>query len=214
MIYVYSDTHFDHEAIIKYCNRLPDWQERFLALHRKIIGPKDTVLFLGDLGFGPCQRMREILDSLTYDSFVAILGNHDKSSKWLLESSVDVVLNQHGQKLHIYDPDYPVDVVMVAKDEDPRPSVYFDKNPVIAISHEPYENITWPYLRGHTHNNPIPWGYDGIPYNLHRGMGRNVSVEAINYTPVPIPFLIGDDAWIRKNYKYYYKHIFDYEAKR
>lgn len=216
MIYVYSDTHFDHKAIITYCHRPPDWQEQFLKDHKRIVGPHDTILFLGDLGFGTPERMRSLLDQLHYARFIAILGNHDKSTQWLLDSSVDVVLNAHGQSMVIQDKDYPVEVVLVARDEDPRAEQACVKEdvPFVAISHEPYENIAWPYLRGHTHNNPVPWDYTEAPYRLHKFLGRNVSVEMINYCPIPIPFLIGDERWIRENHEYYYKHLFSFEKRR
>jgi len=218
MIYVYSDTHFDHKNIIFYCNRREDWQEKFLALHKKIVGPHDTVLFLGDLGFGSPERMKSLLDQLSFKQFIAILGNHDKSVQWLIDSGVDVVLYEHGQRMTIVDDEYPVHVTLVGQHKDPRHEQTWTqaelKVPHVAISHEPYENIDWPYLRGHTHNNPVPWDYTEEPYRLHRGMGRNVSVEMIDYTPVPLPFLIGDEPWIRKYHEHYYKHLFGFEKRR
>ena len=216
MIYVYSDTHFDHKNIIFYCNRREDWQEKFLALHKKIVGPKDTVLFLGDLGFGSPKRMASLLAQLNFKRFIAVLGNHDKSTNWLYECGVSKVLNEHGQELIITDDEYPVKVVLVAKNDDPRTGQKWAEgdDPFVAISHEPYEKIDWPYLSAHTHNNPIPWGYNEYPYRIHRGMGRNVSVEMINYTPIPIPFLIGDEGWIRKYHEHYYKHLFGFEKSR
>lgn len=215
MIYVYSDTHYDYAGISIYYNRRDDWQERFLTTHMRIVGPRDTVLFLGDLGFGSPKRMKELLDHLKFLKFIAILGNHDRSTQWLLDSGVDVVLNKHGQGMVIQDKDYPIEVILTARDEDPRQGVpSHDGKPIIAISHEPYENIAWPYLWGHTHNNPIPWDYTETPYRLHKFLGRNVSVEMINFTPIPIPFLIGDDRWIEDNHEYYYKHIFGFEKTR
>lgn len=212
MIYVYSDTHYDHANIIKYCHRPPDWQEQFLRDHRRIVSSNDTVLFLGDLGFGSPEKMRSILDELFFKRFITILGNHDRSTQWLLDSGVDVVLNEHGQGMIIQDKDYPVEVVLVARDKDPR--VGKTEYPWVAISHEPYENIGWPYLRGHTHNNPVPWDYTEAPYRLHRFMGRNVSVEMVNYCPIPIPFLIGDERWIKENHEHYYKHLFGFVKRR
>lgn len=214
MIYVYSDTHFDHGNIILYCNRRDNWQKLFLHRHMKIVGPRDTVLFLGDLGFGSPKRMKEILDSLEFHRFIAILGNHDKSTQWLLDSGVDVVLNEHGQGMVIQDKDYPAEVVLVARDEDPREGWSMSDKPLVAISHEPCENIEWPYLWGHTHNNPVPWGYTETPYLLHTVGGRNVGVEMLNYYPTPLPFLIEDKRWIRENHEYYLKHLFGFEKRR
>lgn len=218
MIYAYSDTHFNHRNIILYCNRRDDWQERFLATHRRVVGPNDTVLFLGDLGFGPAAKMREILSSLQFSRFVAILGNHDRNAKWLLESGVTDVIKEPGQRLQLDDSEYPIEVVLIAAngptDYVPGSSLLEGFHGPIAISHEPYYGVDPPYLRGHTHNHPVPWDYCERPLMVNKWLGRNVSVEMLNFTPIPVPFLIGDQGWTARNHQAYYKHLFGFDGTR
>lgn len=82
MIFFISDTHFSHQNILKYCpNRVFDdidhhdavlimnWNER--------VGKNDTVIHLGDFGFGPVRHLIMILNELRGKK-VLIAGNHDK----------------------------------------------------------------------------------------------------------------------------------------
>ena len=138
-----------------------------------------------------------------------VKGNHDKSVDWLLSCGAEKVLHKHGEKLEINDHEYPANIFCVTKNADPR----IIPNEGVAVSHEPYLNIGWPYLYGHTHNNPIPWGYDDRPYILSEVGGRNVCVEQLNYMPTPLPFLIDDTKWINRNYKHWFMRLFGYVVR-
>ena len=210
MIFAYSDLHLYHTNIGSYYNRPEDFSERIIKRHNEVVHDDDTVLNLGDLGFQSATA--KIIEALKMmkGRHVVLKGNHDKSVKWLEDCGVDIVLSGHGQRINLCDAEYPVSLVCVAEDADPRALV----SEGIAISHEPYPNIKWPYLYGHTHNNPVPWDYMDKPYPISAMQGRNISIELVNYMPVPIPFLINDEAWIKKNYKYWYKRLFNYEGKR
>lgn len=56
MIYFTSDLHFNHENIIKYCNRpfknIDDMDNYLINYWNKIIRTKDIVYILGDFAFG------------------------------------------------------------------------------------------------------------------------------------------------------------------
>lgn len=78
-------THFNHDAVIRYCNR-PD--ANVIAMNLRLIGawnsavtPRDTVYFLGDFAFKrkggePIDRVFEMLNGHKH----LILGNHDEKN--------------------------------------------------------------------------------------------------------------------------------------
>lgn len=89
MVYVIADTHFNHENIIKYCNRpfknAKEMNEYIVKKWNSVVGEKDTVYHLGDLGFGSDEEMQELLNRLNGDK-ILIKGNHDlrrSNNGWL-----------------------------------------------------------------------------------------------------------------------------------
>jgi calcineurin-like phosphoesterase family protein len=209
MIFAYSDLHLHHKNIGFYCNRPKNFTDLIIRRHNEVVRDEDTVLNLGDVGFGPPEPIREAIKQMK-GKHIVLKGNHDRSVKWLRDCGFETVLHEHQQKLTIKDPEYEVTVIVAARDADPRALV----SEGVVISHEPYANIKWPYLYGHTHNNPVPWDYMDRPYPISVIPGRNISIELVNYMPVPIPFLINDEVWIKKNYLHWYKRLFNYEGKR
>jgi calcineurin-like phosphoesterase family protein len=76
-----SDPHFDHENIIKYCNRpfssVEEMNEGIIEANNKIVKPNDELYILGDIVFGiNPRRLAEILSRLNGNKII-ILGNHD-----------------------------------------------------------------------------------------------------------------------------------------
>ena len=80
MIYVIADTHFNHENIIKYCNRpfknASEMNEHIVKKWNSVVGENDTVYHLGDVGFGNDEEIQELLNRLNGDK-ILIKGNHD-----------------------------------------------------------------------------------------------------------------------------------------
>ena len=81
--FIFSDTHFDHENIIRYCHRpFSDRREMNNVLLEKwnsTVCPEDTIYFLGDLAYGRGSRPTDYwLDRLN-GKIVFIEGSHDKS---------------------------------------------------------------------------------------------------------------------------------------
>lgn len=97
-VFLTSDTHFYHGRIIEYCERpfrkldgQPDIEtmnETMVSRWNAVVGPEDTVIHLGDMGFGrDCtpEKLRAIRERLN-GNMILIRGNHDhKPSKWLLK---------------------------------------------------------------------------------------------------------------------------------
>ena len=81
--YVASDTHFNHENIIKYCNRpfssVEEMNLKLIDNWNSVIKPEDTVFFLGDFCLGGKEDIINIGSKLNGHK-VMIMGNHDKGT--------------------------------------------------------------------------------------------------------------------------------------
>ena len=86
-LFITSDLHLGHKAIIQYCNRPFDFTEQgieesddfLLAQYRDTVKENDMLIFLGDLTFKKNhkgQKMTEIITKLPGRK-VLIKGNHD-----------------------------------------------------------------------------------------------------------------------------------------
>jgi calcineurin-like phosphoesterase family protein len=79
--FLISDTHFDHQNIIKYCNRdfknKDDMNTFLLDSWNNTIKNSDTVYFLGDLRYGRGSHpMNYWLEQLN-GNIIFIAGSHD-----------------------------------------------------------------------------------------------------------------------------------------
>lgn len=78
--YFIADTHFNHENIIKYCNRpfinSKEMNEYIESKWNSIVTPNDIVYHLGDVGFGTTEELNIILNRLN-GMKILIKGNHD-----------------------------------------------------------------------------------------------------------------------------------------
>lgn len=104
MIYVISDTHFNHKNIIQYENRpfasISEMNDTLIKNWNSVIKPEDTVIHLGDIGLGKESSLRCIVPSLNGHK-ILIKGNHDgKSKNFYLECGFEEVC---GTKLEIID---------------------------------------------------------------------------------------------------------------
>ena len=84
MFYFTSDLHFDHQNIIKYCNRpfesVEEMNETIIANWNKTVRAKDTCYILGDVFMYNTEHARECLERLHGHKYL-ILGNHDPFSE-------------------------------------------------------------------------------------------------------------------------------------
>lgn len=75
-----SDTHFNHENIIKYCNRpfkdKDEMNKELIKRWNNTISKQDIVWFLGDFALGGRDECKEILSKLN-GQIRMIKGNHD-----------------------------------------------------------------------------------------------------------------------------------------
>jgi calcineurin-like phosphoesterase family protein len=128
-IWVWSDTHFGHKNIIKYCDRpfcdLDDMSQQMINNHNDVVGDNDLVIWVGDVAFMGDDRANEILANLKGDR-ILIIGNHDINK--------GKVKNLNFKEKHL---------------------IYvIDGAPPIVFTHFPFENCPgdWINVHGHIHN--------------------------------------------------------------
>jgi len=98
MIYVTSDTHFNHLKIIEYCNRpftnIEDMNNVMINNWNSIVKENDKVVHLGDFGFGGGEELSEICAKLNGHKML-IKGNHDnrKTNEWWKNTGFNDVLD-------------------------------------------------------------------------------------------------------------------------
>jgi calcineurin-like phosphoesterase family protein/2'-5' RNA ligase len=160
-IFVFSDPHFDHGNIIRYCNRpfenTPHMNRKLLDNWNKTIGENDTVYFLGDMTYG---RNRHPIDywlgKLDGEVFF-IRGNHDSDNI----SRATVIHNGYGIEY---------------------------KNYKFLLRHDPYRPLGYDgwIIHGDKHNNHLK----EYPLINQKNKTINVSSELVNYTPLNLDKLI------------------------
>ena len=84
MLWVITDTHFDHQAIISRCGRPANFTALVCENWRKVVKRTDTVIHLGDCAWRP-EGMKRLL-SLPGRK-ILVRGNHDDKS---LEKYMDM----------------------------------------------------------------------------------------------------------------------------
>lgn len=78
-IYIIGDTHFNHDNIIKYCNRPIDYQSKILQNWNRKVTNEDLVIHLGDVILYNKKELFDIMNGLNGRK-ILVKGNHDKES--------------------------------------------------------------------------------------------------------------------------------------
>ena len=153
--YFIADTHFGHDAIIRYENRpFKDTKEQEECLIKKwneVVNPEDTVYVLGDFGMSDSKEETERLCRLLNGNKILVMGNHDtQEAEWYRQCGF--------------------------KEASPWPIIYQN---FWILSHEPlYINENMPYANvyGHVHANPT--------YKDVSRQSVCVCVERTEYKPI------------------------------
>lgn len=114
-VYFTSDTHFQHENIIKYCKRpfkdVNENDEEIIRRWNEKV-PEDGIVFhLGDVAFGNPKKVDEILKRLNGKIYL-VIGNHDwrrivNEHAWRFEDMTQQINMKIGKK-HIILNHYPM----------------------------------------------------------------------------------------------------------
>lgn len=166
MIYFISDTHFNHDNIIKYCNRpfkdVKEMNEKIIENWNNIVKEDDTVYHLGDLALGSKEEFKDIAKRLNGNK-ILIRGNHDNWSVKTYEDLGFTVLKNAPIKFEEYK---------------------------LLLSHTPRAKTEIPEgyinIHGHIHNNILndlkDYPEELYPKDLH----FNVSSDVLDFTPISI----------------------------
>ncbi len=152
--YLISDTHFDHNNIIKYENRpfksVQDMNHYLIKSWNEHVSESDVIIHMGDFSMATQERTEEIISKLN-GNIILLRGNHDQgtiSEYTFPYPYVESMTTQHnGYKYYC------------CHNKDNIPSYW---------KH-------WK-LVGHQHSN--------IPFIDYENKTINVSVEVIDYKPL------------------------------
>lgn len=155
-VWVWSDIHFGHANIIKYCKRpflnAEDMTMRLIENHNRVVNPAtDLVIWVGDVSFLNETLTNEILDYL-YGDRILVVGNHDFTRKKRIKK-LDF------NEIHL----------LYVLDDPIAPMVF---------THYTMENVPSPWINvhGHVHNSP---------YDVQDSLQHiNVCVEVLDYKPM------------------------------
>lgn len=166
-IWVISDTHFNHDNIIKYCNRpfvdAKEMNEAIVSNWNETVKDGDIVYHLGDVYMGvhpdPKYSNERLITSLKGRKRL-ILGNHDNGK--------DQVLQRTFQKISIW-------------------RMFVEHG--LMLSHVPihpgsFRHKTTINVHGHTHDNIVVDDFGNPDYRY-----LNVCVDKTNFYPVHIDSL-------------------------
>lgn len=80
-IFVTSDHHFDHDNIIRFCNRpfhnVRQMNRALLNNWNNLVGKNDIVLYLGDIRYGRSSRSTDYWINKVNGELIFVKGNHD-----------------------------------------------------------------------------------------------------------------------------------------
>jgi len=164
MIYIISDTHFNHKNIIEYENRpfnsIEEMNNAMIKNWNNIVTDDDIVIHLGDVGLGKESDLKWIVPTLKGHK-ILVRGNHDtKSIKFYLECGFkevksSFIMNFEGQ------------------------DILFSHRPEgrTGDTHDHYDL----HMYGHVHAKDFHGAYPTIARN-----GACLCVERWGYKPVPL----------------------------
>ncbi len=177
-IYFCADPHFNHESIIKFCNRpfssVKEMNETLIKNWNAVV-PDDGIVFLvGDVGFGESSELRSIINRLKGKIYL-IPGNHDKRATHKDCITRFEVFNPHKQNRT--EKDYMISV----EDEDASKGIQ-----KIVLYH--YATVDWDckfhgswHLHGHSHQTIVPTAIGKLLYEMKI---IDVGVDGHNFTPL------------------------------
>ena len=160
-IFLFSDAHFDHKNIIRYCHRpfhsTREMNQTLLENWCNSVKEKDEVYFLGDMSYGRNRRPIDYWLSRVTGEISYIRGNHDTdiiNQATVIHSHYEIQYNNY-QFLLMHDP------------------------------HRPNGYEGW-IIHGDKHNNNLK----EFPFINQKNKTVNVCAELVDYTPLEINKLI------------------------
>lgn len=157
--YIISDTHFNHDEIIGYCERPQDHEQKmFHSLMRISDHENACLIHLGDFALGNESEAMMKLCQYWMGRKILVMGNHDsKSASWYMEHGFDFVCDSFKLK-------------------------YCGK--IICFSHKPQPwDGDWEInIHGHLHN----LGHRNKEFKELKQWHRLYSPELMDYQPIEL----------------------------
>lgn len=177
--WIISDTHFDHENIIRYCDRpyknAGQMNEDLIRRWNNRIKPGDLVYHLGDFGLMKSDAPAKIIPRLNGRK-VLILGNHDKTPQRMMDFGFDLAMPGMVVKVPNMNERY---VYLVHRPQAILPSgLGFD---ISFVLHGHIHNSLPEHRRRHEAKGEIA---DIPDFNI------NCSVEVMNYEPATLEWIV------------------------
>ena len=168
-IFFTSDTHFNHNKVIDFCNRpfksIEEHDAQLIKNWNETVGKQDTIFHLGDFIFGGSAKLYEIISQLN-GNIVLIRGNHDdKNISRQMENAFSYVT-------------YQMRLLIEGK------NVYLNHFPFLNFGHDDpamYKDSYSIQLFGHMHSRPNATGYDADRVNLLYPTPYDVGVDNNNF---------------------------------
>lgn len=160
-VYLFSDAHFDHGNIIRYCRRPFDsarqMNHSLLYNWNNTVKEDDVVYFLGDMTFGRHRRPIDFWLGKLNGKIFYIRGNHDSDAI----TRATVIPTRHGIQYGKYE---------------------------FLLSHDPYRPFGYKgwIIHGDKHNNSM----GRYPFINPESKTVNVCAEMVNYTPLALDELV------------------------
>ncbi len=180
--WIVSDTHWGHDNIVGFCSRPEDHDQLMIAEWRKVVGPEDTVLHLGDLSYKSNSWFKNIIaKELTGKRKLLIQGNHDNQRFSFYKQSGFNLVRPFSLRFRVESGE----LVQVFSGH-----AHFE----VSFSHYPWNEDesgrpikdTDLRIHGHIHNN----GYTRDAYVPFLANHINMSVEQTHYRPVNLKLLL------------------------
>lgn len=186
-VFFTSDLHFGHKRILEYCPRpyktVQEMNEALIKNWNTYVKPEDTVYFLGDFGFCPISKMKEILQRLNGYK-ICTRGNHDQSAGRMKRAGFDEVYDELeleicGQKVKLCHYPYAPTKKQIFIHKLKNFYRFWRKKKYMDLRYmdkRPLNKGGW-LIHGHSH---YP------PEKRVRGKMIDVGVDANHYIPVPM----------------------------
>lgn len=160
-IYVFSDAHFDHANIIRYCRRpfhsVKQMNQKLKENWNHTVKEYETVFYLGDMTFGRHRRPIDYWLGHLNGEKNFIRGNHDTD----IITRATVIPPRYGIKYGNYE---------------------------FLLSHDPHRPLGYDgwIIHGDKHNNSM----HRYPFINQEKKTINVCAEMVNYTPLSLSKLV------------------------
>ena len=167
-----SDTHFNHENILRFCNRpfanIEEHDKALIENWNSVVGINDTVFHLGDFCFGNPQAVEHIAKQLN-GHIILIRGNHDDKN---LQKSLWGLFEE---------------VLYQARIQVDGRTVYLNHFPFLCFAHadpDMYKDSYAYNLYGHVHSGKYTKTSDEGRLSYCYPTQYDVGVDNNNYTPI------------------------------